>query len=226
MFITSVLLYLVYILLPILALYLGYLLFTKAFKNMGFSSIEAFLIVFGSFLLGSGLIDTYVGLPFANIPLFIYHDWHIGINMGGAVIPLLLSLYLIIKHKLPLVKLLAGILLVTIITYLVTYPDPDKGIVSAFPFWLLPVVCASIASIILVWNTRQRHAAPFAYIAGTIGVLLGADTLHLLQLLAIPLETKKIAVIGGANVFDMVFLTGVLAVLLDGILLFNERKKK
>ncbi|MFH1101562.1 MAG: DUF1614 domain-containing protein [Methanobacteriota archaeon] len=225
MIIESIVLYIFYILIPILAIYLGYLIITKAFNEMGFTSLEAIIIVFGSFLLGSGLIDRYVGFPFANIPLFMYQNWQVGMNTGGAVIPLLLSAFLIIKHKLPLTKILLGVVLVAGITYLVTYPDPEKGIVSVFPLWLLPVIFASISSIFLLWKTK-RNAAPVAYITGTIGVLLGADLLHLFALLSIEIKTTQKAVIGGANIFDMIFLTGILAVLLDGIFLFNKKKKK
>jgi len=87
--------YLFVILLPVLALYIVYLIITKAFREMGFSSLEAIVIVFVSFLLGAGIIDGYIGISFSNIPLFTYHEyWMVGINVGGAVIPVLLSMYL------------------------------------------------------------------------------------------------------------------------------------
>jgi len=89
--------YVFYILLPLLALYIVYLIITKAFKDMGFTSLEAIIIVFASFLLGSGLFDEYVGFNFSNIYLFSSGNWDIGINTGGAIIPIILSLYLIIK---------------------------------------------------------------------------------------------------------------------------------
>jgi len=42
-------------------------------------------------------------------------------------------------------------------------------------------------------------------------------------LLNYPIGTPTPAVIGGANVFDMVFITGILAVVVDGIILFRKR---
>jgi uncharacterized membrane protein len=215
--------YIFYILLPLLALYIVYLIITKAFKDMGFTSVEAIIIVFVSFLLGSGLFDEYVGFSFSNIPLFTYENWIVGINTGGAIIPIILSIYLTIKNKLQWTRILMGIVIVAIITYFVTFPDPQRGIVSTFPFWLLPVVFASIASITLSWNDKHK-AAPLAYISGTIGVLIGADVFHLMQLLGYEISTKTPAVIGGANVFDMVFITGILAVILDGILIYKEKR--
>jgi uncharacterized membrane protein len=60
----------------------------------------------------------------------------------------------------------------------------------------------------------RRHAAPLAYVSGSLGTLIGADLLNLdkLQGLGAP-----IASIGGAGTFDGVFLVGIVAVLIAGI---------
>lgn len=220
----SILTYILYIVLPILVLYIGYLIVTKAFNDMGFTSFEAIIIVFISFILGAGILDEYTGFSFANIHLITYNNWHIGINTGGAVIPIILSIYLYIKNKLEMKKVLVGIMIVAVITYFVTFPDPQKGIVSRFPFWLLPVFFASLASIILLWHDK-RKAAPFAYISGTIGVLIGADVFQLFSLLQSELPSAKNAIIGGTDIFDMVFITGILAVIVDGLLIYQEKLK-
>lgn len=214
------------ILLPILVLYFVYLIITKAFNDMGFSTVEAILIVFVSFLLGSGIIDEYIGINVSNIPLFRYQtNWMVGINVGGAVIPIVLSIYLFIKNKIKPVRILLGIGIVTLVTFFVTSPDPEKGIVSAFPYWILPIIVASGLSILLTW-TEKKKAAPLAYIIGTLGVLLGADGLHLMSLLQYETQTMRSAVIGGASVFDMVFITGILAVFLDGLFILQKKRKK
>ncbi len=220
---TQISAYVLYILLPLLALYIGYLIITKAFNDMDFTSFEAIIIVFVSFLLGSGIVDEYIGFSFSNIHLFVYGNWIVGINTGGAVIPILLSIYLSVKNKLQLSRILLGTIIVAVITYFVTEPIPQKGIVAKFPFWLLPVFFASFASIILSWKDK-RKAAPLAYISGTMGVLIGADFLHLISLIETEIQTTRNAVIGGASVFDMVFITGILAVIVDGILIYRERK--
>ncbi|MBE3121054.1 MAG: DUF1614 domain-containing protein [Thermoplasmata archaeon] len=218
--------YLFVILLPVLALYIVYLIITKAFRDMGFSSLEAIVIVFVSFLLGAGIIDGYVGVSFSNIPLFTYHEyWMVGINVGGAVIPVLLSIYLSLKNRLKPIRVFLGIGIVTLVTYLVTYPDPEKGIVATFPLWILPIVIASLVSLLVYWK-EKRKAAPLAYVIGTLGVLIGADCFHLISLLENEIHTTRNAVIGGANVFDMVFITGILAVFLDGLLIFQQKRKK
>jgi uncharacterized membrane protein len=61
----------------------------------------------------------------------------------------------------------------------------------------------------------SREFAPqLAYIAGSMGTLIGADltNLHKVAGLGAP-----IASIGGAGTFDGIFLTGILAVLLASI---------
>ena len=227
---TSILSYVLYILLPILTIYIGYLVVTKAFNNMGFTSFEAIIIVFVSFILGKGIIDEYIGFNFSNIHLLTSGNWLIGINTGGAIIPIIISIYLATKNKLitnktQLLKILLGIAIVAIITYFVTAVDPQKGIVSKFPYWLLPVFFASLASIFLLWKDK-RKAAPFAYICGTMGVLIGADVGHLWELVQIQIPSARTAVIGGADIFDMVFITGILAVIVDGVIIYQEKRKE
>ena len=59
----------------------------------------------------------------------------------------------------------------------------------------------------------SRQSAPsLAYIAGSLGTLIGADLLNLgiIQELGAP-----VASIGGAGRFDGIFMTGILAVLLS-----------
>lgn len=216
--------YILYISLPILVVYLGYLIVTKAFNDMGFSSFEAIVIVFVSFLFGYGIVNVG-GFAFDNVYLFSYGNWRVGINTGGAIIPIILSIYLILKNKISFKKIGIGIVIVSLVTYLVTTPDPQRGIVSRFPFWLLPVFCASLCSLFLYW--KQKHmAAPFAYICGTLGVLIGADVFHLISLLSMHISKPSSAIIGGAVVFDMVFITGILAVVVDGFFIYQKRFQK
>jgi len=215
-------LWILYILLPILALYIIYLILTKAFRYMGFTSLEAVIIVFVSFLFGFEII--IFGFNISNIYLFSYENWRVGINMGGAIIPILLSIYLTIKKKIPIKKIFIGILIVAIIAFFVTRPVAERGIIASFPYWLLPAFFASIASVILSWKDFIR-AAPLAYISGTIGVLIGADFFHLPELLSYSTEKVTNAVIGGADVFDMIFITGIIAVILDGMIMFRQRPK-
>ncbi len=70
-------------------------------------------------------------------------------------------------------------------------------------------------------STKQAPlAAPLAYIAGSLGTLIGADLLNLgkIQGLGAP-----VASIGGAGKFDGIFLTGIIAVLLASLVSRHPR---
>ena len=220
---TDIIRLIVYISLPILFLYFTYLFITKAFNYMGFSSFEAVVIVFISFLFG---FEIFIfGVNISNIYLFSYNNWNLFINIGGAVIPIILGLYLIFKKNIKLKKILISISIVTFIAFFVTQPIANRGIVAYFPYAFLPAIFASISSMFLSWKDFKK-AAPLAYISGTFGVLIGADFLHLWELLDMNIINEGNAVIGGADVFDMVFFTGIIAVILDGFIMFRQRKKE
>lgn len=127
----------------------------------------------------------------------------VAINLGGAIVPTGLSLYLIAVHGIWLQALVAAAL-VAAITHLIAKPVAGLGI--AVPIFVPPLVAAAAALVL------QPHSAPaLAYAAGTLGTLIGADLLNLRRIrdLGAPVVS-----IGGAGTFDGIFLTGVLAVLL------------
>jgi uncharacterized membrane protein len=137
-------------------------------------------------------------------------DWPgtvVAINVGGAVIPALLSLYLIRKNRLYLRSLL-GIAMVAFCVHYMAYPV--KGVGIAVPVFVPPLVATMVALLL-----SRRHAPPLSYITGSLGTLIGADLLNLgkIQGLGAP-----VASIGGAGTFDGIFLTGILSVLLVSIM--------
>ncbi|TLY20973.1 MAG: DUF1614 domain-containing protein [Nitrospirae bacterium] len=127
----------------------------------------------------------------------------VAVNVGGAIIPTLLSFYLI-KKKGMYGRTLLGVAIVTAVVHWMAHPVEGVGI--AVPIFIPPIVAASVALLL------ARHSAPsLAYICGSLGTLIGADLLNLdkIQGLGAP-----IASIGGAGTFDGIFMTGLLAVLL------------
>jgi uncharacterized membrane protein len=68
-----------------------------------------------------------------------------------------------------------------------------------------------LVAALLALILDAEHAAHLAYIAGVLGVLIGADVLHLNDVgsLGVP-----VASIGGAGTFDGIFMTGIIAVIL------------
>jgi uncharacterized membrane protein len=126
----------------------------------------------------------------------------IAVNLGGAVIPTILSLYLLIRNRLYLRGFL-GVAIVTAVAHLMAHPVRGVGI--AIPVFIPPLV-ATAAALLL---SRER-AAPLAYIAGSLGTLIGADLLNLGKIEG---QGAPIASIGGAGTFDGIFVTGILSVL-------------
>jgi uncharacterized membrane protein len=189
-----------------------------AYEKMGVNRRYVFTLLIVS------LLGSYVNIPVAELPAeqvlsgqevtFFgmryavprVEEWPrtiIAVNVGGAVIPTLLSLYLLVKHKL-YAQSLAGIVIVTVIVHWLA--QPVRGVGIAVPTFLPPLVAAGTALLL-----SRRFAPPLAYISGSLGCLIGADLLNLGQIhgLAAP-----VASIGGAGTFDGIFLTDILAVLL------------
>lgn len=154
----------------------------------------------------SGQTISYFGMRY-TVPLLV--EWPgtiVAINVGGALIPFLLSIYLLAKHHIWGRGILTTAC-VAIICHLVAYPVHGVGI--AEPIFVPPIATAIIAVVI-----SYEYAAPLAYVGGSMGTMIGADLLNLdkVQGLGAP-----VASIGGAGTFDGIFLTGILAVLLAGI---------
>ena len=139
----------------------------------------------------------------------------VAVNLGGAVIPFVLSLYLILKHGLYGRSLLA----VAIVAWAVhLMARPVQGVGIAVPIFAPPLITALVALLI-----SRRDAGPLAYIAGSLGTLVGADLLNLGRIRGLG---APVASIGGAGKFDGIFLTGIVAMLLAGILGGRRRPRR
>jgi len=127
----------------------------------------------------------------------------LAVNLGGAVVPVLLSCYLVAKNGLYGQAFLATFIVAAASHWVA---QPIRGVGIAMPVFLPPLLAASVSLLL------TRTATPvLAYAAGSLGTLIGADLLNLgaLRELGAP-----VASIGGAGTFDGVFLTGIIAVLL------------
>lgn len=194
-------------------------LFTWAFSRIGIAPGYLFSLLFLC------IAGSVVNLPLRRIPLDDDVDeWNtvsffgmrfrpprtrspremvLAINVGGAIIPVALSLYLLIHSPHP-IRMLMALGAVTCVVYKIARPVPGVGM--AIP-WLIPPIAAALAAIIFNYG----WAAPTAYMSGTLGTLIGADILHLNKLKHF---NAPVASIGGAGTFDGIFLTGIIAVLL------------
>jgi uncharacterized membrane protein len=198
-----------------------------AFTKIGFTWSQALFVLLAS------LFASSINIPVANLqcstPLvreryvrafgiayrvpvvdMVSCQTLLAVNVGGAVIPALISMALILRFPGSLYYALLGIIFVAILTNRVARPVKGLGIVTPA---LLPPLCAALAAILLVYVGGAPHDLIFliAYVGGTLGTLIGADILNLNKIRDLG---APVASIGGAGTFDGVFLSGLIAVLL------------
>jgi uncharacterized membrane protein len=198
-----------------------------AYVSLGLSPSAAMLLLFSS------LIGSYFNIPVAVLPPeqlesdkvidFFGMQYTvpmvenlagtvIAVNVGGAVIPTIMSLYLLVTRQLWVQGAIATAIVALVLHWL-AHPVPGIGI--AVPVFFPAIVTAVVALLL-----SRGNAAPLAYIAGSMGTLIGADLTNLDKVAGLG---APVASIGGAGTFDGIFLTGIVAVLLAGLYYPRQR---
>ena len=192
-----------------------------AYMQLGVGPGVALLLLFGSLVgsyfnipitllpghpVRSGEVVDFFGMSYVVPVVVSLPGTVLAVNVGGAVIPTLMSAYLVIRYQLWVKATLAVVAIAFVIHSMAT---PVTGIGIAVPVFG-PVVATAILAFIL----SREYAAPLAYIGGSMGTLIGADLLNLDRISGLG---APVASIGGAGTFDGIFLTGILAVLFAGI---------
>lgn len=124
----------------------------------------------------------------------------IALNLGGAIVPLVFSAYLFWRGA-PVLPALGAVAAVALAARLSARTIPGVGI--GVPFLIPPLIAVGFALLL-----ARHNAAPVAYVAGALGTLIGAD---LLNFRAIRRMGPQVISIGGAGVFDGIFLTAIAA---------------
>lgn len=206
-------------------------LITAAFSKLGLSTAQGFLVLFAT-LLGSG-----ANLPVARLSrlvrtaptqtmvvrgggAFFRHVQQtrsgsqnqlthqvVAVNVGGCIIPCVLSAYFLAQIGLS-PGMLMSLGVVTVACFFLARPIPGVGI--GIPV-LFPPIITALAAMVLAEPGTAPHVA---YVSGSLGTLLGADILHLMNPRSKPALDAPVLSIGGAGTFDGIFITGILAVLL------------
>jgi uncharacterized membrane protein len=210
-----------------LAFLFGIRVLHSVYVNLGVSSGMAVLLLVGT------LVGSTINVPLAQFyePRVVHAtqidafgeayqtpaevDWPgtvIAANVGGAIIPTLMSLYLLLRFGFWGRGAIA-VGAVTILCHALATPVPGLGI--ALPAFA-PGVAAGVAGLVL----SRRLAAPIAYVSGSLGTLIGADLMNLDKLQTMG---ASVASIGGAGTFDGVFLAGVIAVIIASLSPFHGR---
>jgi uncharacterized membrane protein len=192
-----------------------------AYMRLGVGPGVALVLLFGSLIgsyfnipitvlpgvtMRSGQVVDFFGMRYVVPLVTSWPGTVLAVNVGGAVIPAVMSTYLVIRYQLWLKAALAIAVIAALIHSMAT---PVHGIGIAVPV-LAPVAITAILAFVL----SRDYAAPLAYVGGSMGTLIGADLLNLDKIGSLG---APVASIGGAGTFDGIFLTGILAVLLAGI---------
>ena len=192
-----------------------------AYMKLGLGPGMAMLLLFGSLLgsyfnipitvlpgrsIRSGEIVDFFGMRYVVPPVTAWPGTVLAVNVGGAVIPTVMSTYLVLRYHLWMKAAIAVVVIAIVIHSMAT---PVQGVGIAVPVFA-PVVVTAILAFLL----SREYAAPLAYIGGSMGTLIGADLSNLDKISGLG---APVASIGGAGTFDGIFLTGIRAVLLAGI---------
>jgi len=193
-------------------------IFTYAFEKLGLTERQIFWILLLS-ILGSFVnipLKTYTvaethpgqivrvwGIPYVIPDFRLVKRTVLAVNLGGGVIPVLLSLYLL--ARLPsLLHPLLGIAFMAFFTHRLARVVQGAGVLM--PAFIPPILAALVALLLL-----PENAPALAYVSGSLGTLIGADVMNLPKIRRLGAQVVSI---GGAGTFDGIFLTGVIAVLL------------
>src|SRR6516165_9745543 len=145
-----------------------------AYAKLGLSSGAALLLLFAS------LVGSYFNIPLTELPerevrsgqvveffgmryvVPVVVDWPrtvIAVNVGGALIPTLLSVYLLLKNRIWGSAAVATIV-VTVACYHLAQPVAGIGI--AIPALIPPIIAAIVALLV-----ARTNVAAVAYISGS-----------------------------------------------------------
>jgi len=195
-------------LLLMLVLYLFFIIYSPSFEEIEMRRREVGLLLLGS-----------LSTMFLNFPIFIYKNYFLAMNIGGALIPIVLSFYLMKENNISFYKMLAGVSLVAFATYMITRVT-SAGVIAYFPFYLLPSILASLIASLLYFLSPVSSA--YSYSISTLGVLIGGDFSHLPEIFQHPFAGSM----GGAGLYDMVYLAGLLSFIISFIFVKKSRRDR
>ena len=195
-----------------------------AFEALGLPPALALMALMAS------LLGSYINIPLAQIESGEPHTAELitsfgvryrvplhyargattlAVNVGGAIVPMLISAYVLSRQPSAIVPSALGALAVALLVH--RWARPVRGMGIAIPMFIPPIVAALTAWLLAVLFGSYRHIDAIAYVGGVFGTLIGADIANLGKLRDLG---APVASIGGAGTFDAVFLTGIVAVLL------------
>lgn len=153
-----------------------------------------------------GIIALMIVGSFINIPI-MRGDITASINVGGALVPIGLCIYLLVKAgttKEKVRSIIASIIVGVAVYFASRLLPNEPETMLIDPMYIYPVIGGLLAYL----AGRSRRGA---FIAGTLGIIL-MDIGHFIWLARRGLPGSVI--VGGGGIFDSIVLSGLIAVLL------------
>lgn len=209
----------------------------QTFESLGLSADGAVL------LMAASMIGSMINIPITHkrivlagpayesvpsalqwlVPYIHYHsprvtEQVVAVNVGGCVVPVVFSAHLLTLPNTSVPATLCATAVMTLVVRAFARRVPGVGV--TMPTFVPPLAAALAArGFANAFGVAVIGAAPVAYIAGTLGTLIGADLLNLPAIMSGDLARARgvgtpgmeIDSIGGAGVFDGIFLTSILA---------------
>jgi uncharacterized membrane protein len=133
----------------------------------------------------------------------------VAVNLGGALIPTVVSLFLIYELKTYIIYFMINVIIVSLISKFFARVIRGVGVVM-HP--LIPSLFSVVMSYILFY--RIHILIPLSsYIGSVLGTLIGADILNLRRI--IEEARPQIISIGGMGTFDGIFVSGIIAIFIS-----------
>ncbi len=136
----------------------------------------------------------------------------IAVNLGGALIPLGVSLFLMYELQAYIVYFIINIIVVIIVSKLFSRVIRGVGVIM-HP--IIPSIFSVISSYVLFYKLHILIPLS-AYIGSVLGTLIGADLLNLRRI--INEARPQVISIGGMGTFDGIFVSGIISVFISELL--------
>ena len=186
-------------------IYAGFRARADVAERMGFTDADVALVTVGA-----------LAAPVLSVPVAVVDGAVFAVNLGGALVPLIIAWRLHQRGHLPLGRTAVGAVPVALATWYVVDVQPGVGVVAGWPEFMLPALVALVVGLV-AGGIEPDRAGPIALAAGSFGALVGADLVTLPEVLAVAREAPRGAalVVGGGGSFDLVFLAGALGLALS-----------
>ncbi|HET6403277.1 MAG TPA: DUF1614 domain-containing protein [Candidatus Thermoplasmatota archaeon] len=166
---------------------------TRVLIAVGLTKVEALLVAALAPLLV--LVDAPLGRLSPDVSL--------AANLAGCLIPGAVAIKVLLEGRIPLAEAFFLIGIGVVVSYFSSHVVPDRGVLLQYR---IPSLVVGVLAAGLLFREPDRSGAA-GFMAGALGVIIGADLLHLSELST----GAGRVVLGGAGLLDGILLVAILA---------------